>query len=269
MEVVNFEKDVIEESKKRPVLLDFWAEWCGPCRSLGPILEKLEAEAKGAWVLAKVNVDEHPQLAGAFGIQGIPFVCLFHEGQILGQFNSALPEPEVRKWLEQFLPAAEVVEGDLDLAKNLLDQNRMDEARQVLSQLVNEDKEPGEAQLLLAKSFLFENAKESAELLQPLREKAAKLDPAEKLGWLVDRLLEQGADISSDHPSATYYREALAQLGNGEFEQALDQFLEVLYRDKEYRDGAARKAIIGLFEYLGRTHPIVKAYERRFEMAMF
>lgn len=274
---MNFEQDVIEASKKHPVVVDFWAEWCGPCKTLGPALEKVVGESKGSLSLVKIDVDQHMDLAQIFQVQGIPFVLLFKDGQPVDGFQGALPEDQVRQWLSQYMgevePEAPAIPPKLEGARALIAQGKTEEAIKALEVLVQNEEEEAEvrddSRILLGKLLLSSDPKAAAEHLKTFHEDHKLYDAAHKLGMLANFLAVEKDGLPEPQKLADYTLEAQAAFKQGQLEACLDALLEVLYRDKNYHDDIARLAFIGIFEFLGRDHETVKAYQRRFEMAIF
>ncbi|MFM7100140.1 MAG: thioredoxin family protein, partial [Verrucomicrobiota bacterium] len=151
-EVVDFPREVLERSRTTPVLADFWAPWCGPCRMLGPVLEKLAGEAAGRWILAKINTEELTEIAGEYGIASLPDVKLFVDGRPVAAFQGALPEPEIRRWIDRHLPSP--LAGLLEEARAALEARRFPEAARHFATVLAA--EPGrlEARIGLARARL-------------------------------------------------------------------------------------------------------------------
>lgn len=253
----SFPAQVLEQSRQRPVVVDFWAPWCGPCRMLGPVLEKLAREGAGSFVLAKVNVDENPEVAAQFGIQGIPAVKAFKGGEVIDEFVGAQPERSVREFLERISGPSE---DDAALAEALLARGETEEARGAFGRAL--ERRPGHpgAILGLAKLNLDDGMPEAAlELLAELTPEARAKRGAE-VGQLAFAARAQLAgEVGALRKKAEKGDDA-AQLGlgwhlaaAGENRAALEQFLDVVTR--RHREGAgeeARKAMLELFEALGR-----------------
>ena len=257
---------IIGRSQDIPVLIDFWAPWCQPCKTLGPILEKLEKEADGAWELFKVDVDECQNLAMQFGIQSIPNVKLVHKGKLINELAGAASEAEVRKWLDQHIPKPPM--SEIDQAKALIQAERHKKAGKLLERVLAADPDSDEARVLLAKCVVFDRPGELAGILSPIKQDSKFFEVAGALGNLAS-LLELSPKKLPESSVKPHYGEAITALKNRKFEAALDAFFEVLIRDRNYQDDGARKSFIAIFEYLGRNHPISKSYARRFEMAVF
>lgn len=268
----NAQQVLIEESAKRLVVIDFWADWCAPCKALMPILEKLANEYQGRFVLAKINADEQQQIAGQFGVRSLPTVIFMKDGQPIDAFQGALPETEIRAKLEQHLPSpwdallAEVqrklaagefesaledlrpaYEGSdkrydiaMSLAYTLMQLNRCDESQSVLDAIPLVDR-TAEYEQLLAQLELKREASKTPEI-QALEEQLNQ-DPEN---------LELAFELAVQFSQSNHFKESLTLL------------FDILKQDRDFRDGGARKAFLDVLAALGKGDPLAVEYQRKF-----
>ncbi|MGH7130209.1 MAG: thioredoxin [Planctomycetaceae bacterium] len=269
----DFSTAVIEASKTRPVVVDFWAPWCGPCRILGPIIERVAAEFGGEVVLAKLNVDENQQTAGQYRVQGIPAVKAFRDGRVVNEFTGALPEPNVRAFFQSLAPTA--ADRAAAEAETLAASGDMAAAEARYRAILETTPDDPKAVLGLANLLAARDEFDEADTL-------LKLLPADRQAKVMRHqiFLERyarkhaGEDLRAEavanprDPRARY-RWGLMLAAGGDYVAALGELLESVRYDKTWEDGAARKSMLAIFEILGMDSTITRDYQRRLENVLF
>ncbi len=265
----NFEYEVLAYSQQMPVVVDFWAEWCAPCRTLGPMLERLVQEAQGSFRLAKVNVDENQNLALRYAVRSIPAVKAFRNGQMIAEFVGVQPEPRLRQFLRDIAPSP----NDLLLEKgfNLLDLGQAEQAETAFRQLLEKAPENPQALLGLSKSLLLQGRGQEAHAILGSFPTSREYNAAEILRPLAEALSElaSAGALESDNPLDAAFYNALRLVNRGNHEAAMDGLLDILRQDKHYGDDLARKAMVAVLEMLGDNNPITRQYRNELASVLF
>jgi len=268
----NFQNLVLEKSINKPVLVDFWADWCQPCQTIMPMLAKLAEEYGGKFELAKVNADEEQELAAHFGIKSLPTMKLFYQGQIVDERMGAVPESDVRAMIDKHI----VSESDqlVQAAMMAYQQGHTAQALEVLNNVLAEDPDNAELKVTIAQMVYGEGDSESAvALLDSLDSEGSNLDAAIKLRAEI-KLGEQLADL----PDLGEIEQRLAQnptdldallqksrhlTAQGDYDNAMECLLTIIRTDRSFEDDAGRTSLLELFDLLGGEHPSVQKYRRK------
>lgn len=267
-ELMDFQKDVIEKSHQQPVLVDFWADWCGPCKMLGPILEKLAAEQSDLWTLVKIDTTEHQELAQEFGIRGIPNCKLFIDGKVVNEFSGALPEAMLRDWLKKALPSK--MQEKFNEALQLLGNGESEQGRGLLQEVLENDPQHHQASIVLAQTWLYEDEARALEIVKNIEMDSPYYDAAESLRHLANLFaLSASPEKLGQSTQKDNYLAAIRALKSGDFDQALTLFVDIMIYDRKLDDDGARKACIAIFKMLGEEHELTRKHRPGFSSALF
>ena len=261
---MNFQKDVIERSYEIPVVVDFWAPWCAPCRMLGSVIEQLAAEQKGRWELVKVNTEEEQDVAREYRIMSIPNVKLFVDGEPVAEFAGALPRGMIEKWLDEHIPSEEklALQGILERENGFPDAH----VRRQLEAFVEAHPDDKKARVALAKHLLFENPDLARELVAGIQASDELYEAAQDILTLLELVAYQPDEPG---PSNEALRQAQEALKKGDGEAAIQALIKGVENYREEENELARRAAIALFRLWGPQHPLTQEYRWRFDMVLY
>jgi putative thioredoxin len=276
----SFEQLVVQNSFHKPVLVDFWAEWCAPCKALMPLLAQITESYQGELLLAKVDCDAEQDIVARFGIRNLPTVVLFKDGQPVDGFTGAQPESAIREILKQHVAEPPAPQADLlQSAQMLFAEGRIGEAEALLKQLLGEDSENAAALILYGRCLAERGELGEAETVldavkgdehqQALAGARAQLTFLRQVVDLPDvaslktRLAQNAEDDEATHQLA------IQQLARQQYEPALDGLLKLFVRNRNYADGLPHKTLLQVFDLLGNQHPLVTAYRRKLYQAIY
>lgn len=276
----DFMRDVVEASQVRPVLVDFWAPWCGPCKQLTPILEKAVRAAKGAVHLVKMNIDEHPEIPGQMGVQSIPAVFAFKDGRPVDGFMGALPESQISAFIARLVGETAGDAADVEAAEAALEAGDVNTAAQIFGQVFQDDPENMDALAGLTKCYIktgdLDHAEQTLALAPPNKAESAPvasaraaLELARKSGDAGDADALRAKLAENPDDPQTRFDLALALNATGDREGALDALLAIVAKNRAWNDDAARKQLVQFFEAWGADDPATASGRQRLSSLLF
>jgi len=266
---VDFEYEVLAYSQNTPVLVDFWAPWCQPCKILSPMLESMAQEAAGAFRLARVDIDQNPNLALRYGVRSIPTVKAFTGGQVAGEFVGIIPEERLREFIGKITPPSQQ-QLLQEKADSILKLGQWVQAEQLYRELIEQSGDLPASLLGLSKSLLLQN--KNTEALNILRNfPASRLyNTAELIRPYAEDVAALGKDeLPKDSDLDAAFQTAIRLASRGNLEAAMDGLLDILRRDKNYRHGRARQVMLSLLELMGEENPQTRSYRSELASVLF
>lgn len=272
-ELQDFNKDVVEASEAVPVVIDFWAEWCGPCRQLSPVLEKLAKESEGRWKLVTIDTDQNPDISSQFGIRGIPAVKMVYQKQLIAEFTGVQPEHIIRKWLEENLPSDGTDDSGeiLNNIKLLLGEGKREEAKSFLARKITGDSN-AYLKVMYAMLLLPDDSDEAEKWLEQIENRSKyeiefqTLETTVRLKSINESKIEPEGE---NQTAIELYKEAISDLFKKGFEESIQKFIQLIQTERNVDEEGPRKACIAIFTMLGEWHPLTVKYRRQFSMALY
>jgi putative thioredoxin len=266
----DFQTEVLIHSNQRPVVVDFWAEWCVPCKTLDPILEKLTDAANGVFRLAKLDVDANPKVANDYGVRGIPTVKVFRNEQVVAEFSGLRPEPQVREFLNALAPAT--IDLAVGRADSLLAAEKWTRGEELYREVLGENPDHPAALLGLARSLLAQGiASDALPILRafPVSKEYAK---AEQLIPLAQTMADLGSGDEANEeadPLNIQFNAAIRLATQGRIFAGMDGLLDLLRQNKKYKQEQIRRLVLGMFTLLGDDNPQTRAYRSELTSLLF
>ncbi|MCB0661995.1 MAG: thioredoxin [Saprospiraceae bacterium] len=261
---MNFQNDVLLASHDKPVVVDFWAEWCGPCRMLGPTIEAMAREQANQWTLVKVDTEEYQDLAIEYGVRGIPNVKMFYKGQVVAEFSGALPRPAIQKWLDENLPtpAKEAITEILALDGDFPNHEVIDH----LETFLKENPDNLTARTMLAKHLVMVEPDAAYELLEAVKEGSEEYDDAQDIRTVGEFM---AFEPTTPSPASEALVKAQDYLLHQNPEKGIQEIIQAVMYDKKLADDLPRRSAIAFFHLWGQQHPLTKKYRRQFDMVLY
>ena len=264
MTEIEFEKEVIQKSYEKPVVVDFWASWCGPCRTLGPVIEQLALEQSARWDLVKVNTEDSSTIAKTYQIMSIPNVKLFYQGKPIAEFSGALPRQHILKWLEEHIPSPalkllhQILEAEADQS--------VETTIQQLEDYIEVHPTIKEARVVLSEYVLYESPMKALSLIENIKLGDDFYERAEDLRVIANLMIRELSATSSVETSLDQARTALK---HGLLEPGINHLIEAVGYDKHFANDLPRRSVVALFRIWGSQHELTKKYRRRFDMMLY
>ncbi len=258
----SFQQDVIEKSFEKPVVVDFWAAWCGPCRVLGPVIEGIAAEQSDRWELVKVDTEAHQDIAQQYKIMSIPAVKMFSQGKIVAEFTGALPKSQILKWLDESIPDPRKSALNALVAQVYVDPSS---AIAPLEAYCQENEDLADAWYALAQALIWSQPDRALEVLNKLPVDGRLLEKKQQFEAIQAVLNTQEGEDATQGPVLV---KAAQNLHSANWAGAIEALIESISLNKGWGEARARKAAVALFAFLGPRHPIAMKYHRRFSSAL-